>query len=285
MQTRKTTTKATKATRAAQTAQTLATLPSWASEPEPIKRVSVKARARAKREASQLARDKGRALLAKAFAKVHSPRHRVASRAVAIIEKTCQRIAAGERARYESKGRAFPCALFDYAEEVRAGMFQAIAQGEREARAIVRTGCQTGNAHLRKMSRECATTPEEIPHYLPQFSAVEGAPCHWQRATIAKRARVLRSRAFAAKRARLAQGGRGATIAARRALTVDLRWIRRAMRYMVAQCEGTGFSLSIARGVSPAGRCGGAAREERTAWGHLLASHRLTCARLGVRPA
>ncbi len=246
----------------------------------PRKRISTKPRAVAKAQAAQAARERGRALLAKAFRKVHSPRARVAARALAIINATCARIAGGERARYESKGRAFPCAVFDYAEEVRAGMFQAIARGEVEARAIVKCGCQTGNAHLRKMSRETATAPQEIPAYLPQFSAVSDAPCHWQRAAIAKRARVLRARAFAEAARRRAEGGRGAEIAARRGLRSDLKWIRRATRYMIAQIDGQGFSLSIARGVSPAGRCGGKSGPERSQWSAMLRSYRHSAARL-----
>jgi hypothetical protein len=248
----------------------------------PRKRISVQDRAAAR---SKLAREKGRALLAKAFLKVHSPRGRVAARAWEIAQHTAGRIAARVKSDYEARGGSFPCAVFDYAEAVQGGFADAIARGVTDPREIIRAGCKVGNSMLRKMSQESATPPEDIPAYLPQLSAVEDAPCHWQRALVAKRARLLRTRAFAECKRRKAEGGRGCDLAARRGLQSDLKWIRRATRYMAAQIDGRGFSLHVARGVSPSGRCGGKARDERTPWGHMLRSFRRSAARLGISAA
>jgi hypothetical protein len=232
------------------------------------------------------------------------------------IEATAHAITQRARAKFEGGGRAFPLASWDYKEEVASAMREELARALRAfdiasnaparharmaaracavhpctPRTIVAAGARAGARTLRKMSTAEATDPAALA-FLPQVSDrpedSSGAGAYAMRAAIVKRARVLRARAFYVF-ARACEDARGkrpdvARAKARAALRADLQWIMRAFRYMRAQVDGRGYSLRHAFGVSPAGKRGGRAPEEQSAWTRMQLSFARTCARLGVAP-
>lgn len=233
------------------------------------------------------------------------------------IEATAHAITQRARAKYEGGGRAFPLASWDYREEVASAMREELARALRAfdiasnaparharmaaracalhpctPRGIVAAGARAGARTLRKMSQAEAREPSALA-FLPQVSDRpednSGAGSYALRASIVKRARVLRARAFYvfARACAEADKKKRADVArakARAALRADLQWIARAFRYMRAQVDGRGYSLRAVFGVSPAGKRGGRAPEERSAWARMQLSFARTCARLGVAP-
>jgi hypothetical protein len=201
---------------------------------------------------------------------------------VATAEKIGHAVARKAQMRWEGAGKRFPLAQWDYAETVISGILEGVALGY-DSHAAIKHGCQVGNANLRKMSHYDTLAPEDL-HWLPQVSddtQSEGAGSYALRLSIANRARVLRHRAFVIYDKAKAEKRRGNP---RAALRADLAWIRRATRYMAAQIDGKGYSLRMASGVSPAGKRGGKAKDERTAWKDMLRSHARTMTRLGILP-
>jgi hypothetical protein len=196
------------------------------------------------------------------------------------------RVASKQRARWEASGKPFPLATWDYAEQVTSAILESVAGGVPDTQSAIKAGCKAGNALLRKMSHADTMEPSALS-YMPQVSYraddPDGAGLYALRVSIITRAAVLRARAWRAyDKARAGKRGTGAN--ARRALRADLLWIRRAFFYMRAQIDGKGFSLRHAMGVSPAGKKGGKAPAERSAWKDLLKSHARTCKRLGIFP-
>jgi hypothetical protein len=199
---------------------------------------------------------------------------------VATASKIGNAVARKAQMRWEGAGKAFPLARWDYAETVTSAILEGVALGY-DTTAAIKHGCQVGNANLRKMSHYDTTAPEDL-HWLPQVSddtQGEGAGVYALRLAVANRARVLRARAFVIYDKAKAEKRRGNP---RAALRSDLAWIRRATRYMAAQMDGKGYSLRMAAGVSPAGKRGGKAKDERSQWKDMLRSHARTMTRLGI---
>jgi hypothetical protein len=192
-------------------------------------------------------------------------------------------VASKQRARWEGAGKPFPLATWDYAQTVTSAILESVASGE-DSQGAIKAGCRAGNALLRKLSHADTMSPDSLS-WIPQVSHREddndGAGLYALRVSLVTRAAVLRGRAWAVYDKARASKTRGNP---RAALRADLRWIRRAYFYMRAQINGDGFSLRHAVGVSPAGKRGGKAKDERSAWKDLLRSHARTCARLGILP-